>query len=100
MKRFFVILLLLLVSAATLTPCCSFDDCASEHASAGHEQDDKGDGSCSPFFACATCPGFVSTSKAIQLPQPPLVPGLQHAARETFTPPQPVYRSFWQPPRT
>ncbi|RYZ20596.1 MAG: hypothetical protein EOO16_16190 [Chitinophagaceae bacterium] len=99
MQRFLVFLLLLLVSVATLAPCCRYDDCASEHATAKHEDQDKGDGACSPFFACASCPGFVATHKPLRVPLSPPEAPLRHVAREAFAPLQYVYRSFWQPPK-
>lgn len=70
-KKWLVFILLLITTAGTFVPCCHVDDCpADQLTSSQKSDDDKKEGNCSPFFACATCPGFVELSKPFQLVQP------------------------------
>jgi len=71
MKRWLVIILLFITGAGTFIPCCEVDDCQADQLTSSQKSDDnKEEDNCSPFFACATCPGFVELSKPIQLIQP------------------------------
>lgn len=65
-------ILLLIVAVAAFTPCCTGDEHNEDAAVANPSDAKEGDDgcSCSPFFACATCTGFVSTAKAISIPAP------------------------------
>lgn len=44
---------------STAIPCCVFDNCKDEPQSENSTNDEK-DGSCSPFFVCSSCAGFVT----------------------------------------
>ena len=65
-------ILLLIVAVAAFTPCCTGEEHGDESIAAEHHDSGEGDDgcSCSPFFACATCPGFVSTDVPISIPAP------------------------------
>ena len=99
MKRLLGILLLMIITVAVLTPCCTDDDCEADLvANQDESKKPEPQGSCSPFFACTTCPGFTSTVKQITIPDPAVL-NLQHF--ESY----PDYHLFtyttspWQPPR-
>jgi hypothetical protein len=98
LKPLFTVILLLIVAAASLAPCCVYDHCADnpETTTKGHSK--KPEGNCSPFFACASCSGFVWE---IRLPcvLSPATTFIKHYKKEQTSQSQPVYPSFWQPPR-
>jgi len=63
----------------------------------GHNKN-KAEEACSPFFACATCPGFVELSGPIQILHPVAIKQVHHERLESFS----LYtflNSCWQPPR-
>jgi hypothetical protein len=99
MKKWFAFILLLITTAGTFVPCCEADGCCADQAanSASHNNHET-EGTCSPFFACATCPGFVELSKPIQLTAPIVEKTVQHQSIVKFTLPA-YFNSFWQPPR-
>ena len=70
MKRIFVFILAMIVVAASAVPCCPADACADEatHAASGQIPVEKG--TCSPFFNCAGCSGFVYVAKLIHIAAP------------------------------
>jgi hypothetical protein len=99
MKKWLAILLVLITAAGTFIPCCGVDDCCTDTmaSKSGHD-DHQDEGTCSPFFACATCPGSVELTKTIQLPTPETEKVVHHQPSLKFV--LPVYTSsFWQPPR-
>lgn len=93
-------ILILVVAVAAFTPCCTGDEHPNETVAATQHDTREGDDgcSCSPFFACATCSGFVSTAKAISIPAPA---GYQISWFEGVLPRiSSAYTSApWQPPR-
>jgi hypothetical protein len=98
-KNWLVIILLIITAAGTFIPCCGVDDCcADEFAATSNHKDHQSEGTCSPFFACATCPGFVLLSDRIQIIQPVPVKQVHH--EEIVNHILSTYASsFWQPPR-
>jgi hypothetical protein len=99
LKNFLVVILLIITTAGTLFPCCIVDECCAEQlaTSSSHEKHQP-EGNCSPFFACATCPGFVGLSKPIQLVLPVSEKQVHHERILNFH--LTSYASaFWQPPR-
>jgi hypothetical protein len=71
MKKWFTFILLLVTLTGTLFPCCLIDDCNDEEIVTGKkENNQEPEGTCSPFFSCATCPGFAEISKSVKLVQP------------------------------
>lgn len=99
MKKWLVLLLLIITSAGTIIPCCDIDDCCVDQFenSPNHEKN-QSEGSCSPFFACGTCAGFVELSKLIYLIQS--VPEKQvHHEQVTRFHLTTYAASYWQPPR-
>jgi hypothetical protein len=99
-KALFALLLLLIVIAATVTPCCVYEDCGDEEITlinTNNSEEDR-EGACSPFFSCASCCGFVWTTKPVQLAS--LQPAKPVYFEAMAVPKlQAVYSSFWQPPR-
>ena len=100
MKKWLTFILLIITLTGTFYPCCLVDECNDEEiATAQQENKDEPEGNCSPFFACATCPGFAATSKTVQIYQPVIQNQIHH---ETFV----IFNlttyasSFWQPPRS
>jgi hypothetical protein len=99
-KNWLVIILLIITAAGTFIPCCGFDDCcAGQLATSSNHKDHPSEGTCSPFFACATCPGFVMLSDRIQFIQPAAEKQVHHEGMvnhhlSTYV------SSFWQPPRS
>jgi len=100
MKKWLVLILLFIVVAGTIVPCCAVDDCCADHLTNTTNHDKhKNEGTCSPFFACPTCPGFVELSKALQLVEPIVEKTVHHEVIVKFN--LPTYSaSFWQPPRS
>lgn len=99
--RFIGFILAFIVAIASLTPCCTEEGQGEEVAMAGqHQGPEEEDGcSCSPFFACATCPGFISTAQSINIPAP------AEYLPAWFVKDLPYFSSLytsapWQPPRT
>lgn len=99
MKKWLVLLLFFITAAGTFIPCCSVDSCCTDQlaTSANHEKRQT-EGTCSPFFACATCPGSVELAKPIQLIQPVIEKQVHHEQLVQYN--LTTYpSSFWQPPR-
>jgi hypothetical protein len=100
LKRFLVFILLLIVTITTLTPCCKVDDCAADNIAFSKQESGKHqtEGTCSPFFSCTSCPGFIAIEKPVQIPMPPVT--VQQYGETVYTFHFPAYyASFWQPPR-
>jgi hypothetical protein len=100
LKKIFTCVLLLIILAGSFYPCCMADDCCNDEIALTHGQEgDKSEGACSPFFACATCTGFVETAKPISIQQPLIIKKMQRKGAIVFD--LTTYStSFWQPPRT
>jgi hypothetical protein len=99
MKKWLVFILLLIVAAGTFVPCCGSDDCCAEQSIdiTNHDRHEN-EGTCSPFFTCATCTASVIVTKAIQIDFPKLEKPVHYTAIVKFN--LPVYSpTFWQPPR-
>jgi hypothetical protein len=84
--------------AATFIPCCQFDECLSETASASREEKKEQKGTCSPFSNCPTCSASIVITKTIQLCR------LEVSNKQLFEiDPACILSShsssFWQPPR-
>lgn len=99
MKKWLTFLLLLITLAGTLFPCCLTDECNDEEIAKAQKQNKQAtEGTCSPFFACATCPGFAHISKPVQIEQPSTPYQVHHESNIVFD--LSTYStSFWQPPR-
>lgn len=97
MKKWLLFLLLIITAAGSFIPCQDNDCCAESLITSSTDHNHK-EGTCSPFFSCATCPGVVELPKLFQLVLP-FVGRLQHhEAMATFD--LSAYpASFWQPPR-
>ncbi|SMO79905.1 hypothetical protein SAMN06265350_11229 [Solitalea koreensis] len=91
----------------SVTPCCAWDHCDSEDTvttikgndKKSHTNDETGKGTCSPFFACSSCSGFVTNAAVsiiIELPSinpvPLLVKYINHYSLQRSNP-------IWQPPQ-
>ena len=99
MKKWLTFLLLLITLTGTFYPCCLIDECSEDEiTSAQNENKQKQEGTCSPFFACATCPGFAAMLKPIQIAQPLLESPIHSEAVIAFNLAS-YSASFWQPPR-
>jgi len=97
-KVCFVFILLLLTALGTCFPCCMHDGCAIENPASSAKEDGHNEAACSPFFACATCPGAVELPRAVAPPAPEIRETPQHQAfyltrLSTYS------TSFFQPPR-
>lgn len=99
MKKWLVFLLAVIVMAGSITPCCTEDDCQEEQTTFSTEGDSHKEGNCSPFFACATCSGFVQFTKQVCVPQPIESRPLHHDNLTVFFT-STYYSSFFQPPRS
>jgi hypothetical protein len=100
MKKWLVIMLLLVVAAGTFVPCCGVDDCCADQLTNTTNHDrHKNEGACSPFFACATCPGSVIVTNAVQIQIPVAEKPVHHQPLLKFNLPT-FSPSFWQPPRS
>ncbi|MBN8788075.1 MAG: hypothetical protein J0I84_13375 [Terrimonas sp.] len=58
MKLWLAFILLLIAVTATITPCCTDDDCAQE-ITRPENHSHKETGTCSPFYSCSTCAASV-----------------------------------------
>ena len=100
MKRWLVLFLVVITTAGMVIPCCNVDNCCADQlVFAGSHDEHSTEGSCSPFFACATCPGFVQLFQPVQLVQPAKEKQVHHE-RIINTSLTTYCSSFWQPPRT
>jgi hypothetical protein len=116
--KILTICIMLLVSALSLVPCCapgaevsndlsvsaSSDCCNSSKCEKDsdqkqeHESEDNGCGSCSPFFACGSCPGFTFQAIDLSLSHIDLTASVSYSSYEVR-----VYSEYfnkkWQPPK-
>ena len=98
MQKWFVFILAVIVLSGSSFPCCIEDNCHDEltiSSSTGlpHEK-----GTCSPFFACATCSGIVQMAKFDQVPGPATQRFEHHEQIPVFLIPS-YFATFFQPPR-
>ncbi|HEU4471226.1 MAG TPA: hypothetical protein VFR58_09090 [Flavisolibacter sp.] len=98
MKKGIAFLLVLITLAASVFPCCPSDGCADDAGYTAPAGTCNDDGACSPFFACSTCPGFVSLTRIPRLPAPLSALPVHFQAR-TAVLANLFYPSFFQPPR-
>ena len=99
LKKWLAILLLMITAAGTFIPCCQTDDCSADQIS--HSDDPpKPEGSCSPFFSCATCTGFVEITNPVQLPGKVEDAALIHPERPMILHLSHYQDFLLQPPRT
>lgn len=99
MKKWLVFILALVVMAGSVFPCCEEATCQDEQTATSSQGETHEKGSCSPFFACATCAGFVQIAKQVSVPQPVLQrPAHPETFAVFFT--STYYPSFFQPPRS
>lgn len=99
MKKWLAFILLLIATAGTFIPCCPIDTCCADQpitSSADHQDDKKG--TCSPFFSCTTCPGFVQLTRQLHFVQPP-VEAQVHGERVVAFNLSTYATVYWQPPR-
>ena len=99
MKKWLAFIVLLITLAGSFYPCCLADNCSDDPVSTQHQDEDRETGTCSPFFACGSCVGFVQLAKPILVPQPPPQRSTPHERVEPFTL-SGFSSSFWQPPRS
>lgn len=71
MKIWLTAFLLLVSITATFYPCCSEEKCEGEELTSTQASHDnqKEDGTCSPFINCGNCPGFVQCVRIAAIPQ-------------------------------
>ncbi len=98
MKKWMIFLLLLITTAGTSIPCCQTDNCCADQSNNTNTEKHKGEGTCPPFFACATCCGFVELANPTHFVQVPVQKQLHYEMFEvlnlsTFS------ATYWQPPR-
>lgn len=98
-QRWWAFILIMIVAIAAFTPCCTIDDCQGDTIAKQESSKPSAEGGCSPFFSCASCPGFTTTAKTITVPAPAdcLLQYFEtyinyHSSSYTASP--------WQPPRT
>lgn len=90
---------LFLVSA----PCCSEDNCDDEMKTeyvGNHSQDheDNDSDTCSPFFTCGTCSGFVSTRTGVDFKEVTFVKDkIVYVYKSQFV--SDFFAKIWQPPK-
>ncbi len=94
----FAFILLLLTASGTFFPCCTQDECANEIATSTAGDADHDKGACSPFFACATCPGAAELHKVALAPVPE-TEVVMHREVVYFERLSTFSSSFFQPPR-
>jgi hypothetical protein len=99
MKNWLVCILLFITATGTFIPCCSVDDCCADRLVNTNHDKHNNEGTCSPFFACATCPGSVELAKPIQLDFPRVENLVHYEETIRFTLPS-YSSSFWKPPRS
>jgi hypothetical protein len=99
MKRVLAFILSLIVFTGSVYPCCLEDDCHDEPTAVSSQQKYPEErGGCSPFFACATCPGFVHLERSISIPQP-FIPGMAHFETPVKFFSSSYHSTLFQPPR-
>ena len=98
MRKLFVFILALIVIAASSVPCCPADGCADEVAQTSSGQVPLEKGTCSPFFSCAGCSGFVNVAKPIQIAGPATERTVHYEKTIAFNISS-YSSSFFQPPR-
>jgi hypothetical protein len=74
------------------------DDCADHSQTEKQKNGDSKGGTCSPFFACTFCAGFVQLDKPVVVPQPTPQQSIHYESVYFFTPEE-FYTFIWQPPR-
>jgi len=81
-------------------PCCTIDNCAENkiELQADHEDEDDDCGSCSPFFTCTGCSGFIITLENNNLALITTFSNQQYAGYILSSIPD-VHYDFWQPPK-
>ncbi len=100
MKKWPIFILLLITLIETFFPCCLADECnATEIATTQNEDKQQQEGTCSPFFACATCPGFVEFAKQIHIVEPVAEKQVHHESLQLYNL-SAFQASYWQPPRS
>jgi hypothetical protein len=100
MKKWLTFLLLLVTLLGTFFPCCLVDECNDEELAASPKENKKqSEGNCSPFFACATCPGFAEMINPVPIIQPVKENQVHHETLAVFNLTT-FASSFWQPPRS
>jgi hypothetical protein len=100
MKNWLVCILLFITATGTFIPCCSVDDCCADRLvnTTNHDKHNN-EGTCSPFFACATCPASVELAKSVKLDFLAVGNLIHH--QQIIELPLPSYSSsFWKPPRS
>lgn len=100
MMKWLVLLLVFMITAGTFIPCCGAADCcADQPAGTGSANEHKTEGTCSPFFACGACSGFVQLYKPVHVASLFVEKQVHYSTIPTFN--LSTYSpSFWQPPRT
>lgn len=102
MKILCFILSLYILFLATV-PCCSDDNCNDEiktEQTSNHSQDHKDSdcNTCSPFFTCGTCSGFVFTRSGVDFKEVPFIKGKFIAVyKSQFA--DDFFAKIWQPPK-
>lgn len=100
MRKLIVLFLSVLVMAGSLIPCCPADNCGDELAASttAHPDEETGSGTCSPFFTCGTCVGFVHQIKTLSI-QTCQLPAQEHQSLLTVHISANFIHGFFQPPR-
>src|SRR5688500_5285102 len=99
MKKWLVFLLTTMVMAGSVFPCCMETSCEDDQtACSSQKENSHAKGTCSPFFACASCAGFVDVAKHPDLPQP-IVQRAARFEKPSILLPSTYLSSFFQPPR-
>jgi hypothetical protein len=94
-----IAILALLVTALSVIPCCAFDG-AEERACLNdqHSEHQHECSVCSPFFSCATCPGFTISTPKYVLPDKPALPVKVLSLYSNYFASS-YFSKFWQPPK-
>ena len=98
-KKIVAFILAIIVAVAAYTPCCMVDDCHDEPITKQETpKESKAASACSPFFACASCNGFVPAEQVVTLTKPEVFFPKYNLSNFGFT--TPAFAAFnWQPPR-
>ena len=98
MKKGIAFLLVLIMLAALAFPCCLDEGCTEKTELKTSQSPCDDEGTCSPFFACATCSGFVTLACTPVMAEPPVqLPVHYERIRRSAT--SSFYTRFFQPPR-
>ena len=110
--KFLLSCLILIVLGASTAPCCppllaerdydhnevSFCDVEADHCCDKKDENEKGCKSCSPFFTCGNCSGFIVSKFTTSLDHIFLEP-VSILPEQKIVFPEDYFSAKWQPPK-